>query len=142
MPSKPLPCNLPSGHAGVRDFVQARLGCGCPESVFQSIQTDRSEGFTAERPYDLRLAVGGRLLVYLARVARLPDPAASVRRMAEAGREERDAGGFNRFRAVLVADSPEDLPAAVLRAFAEAVGGDARCHLHVVDPAACSGLAG
>lgn len=139
MPTSP---DVTPGRAEIRDFVQTRLGCGCPESVFEAVELERSDAFSAERPYDLRLAVGGRLLVYVVRVAALADPAADVRRMARAGREERDAGRFNRFRAVLVADVPEDVPAPALRAFAQAVGADARCHLHVVDPAACAALLG
>lgn len=129
-----------SPRSAVRAFVQGRLGCGCPDSVFESVALTRSERFSDAQPYDLRLAVGGRLLVYVVRVAGLADPAAAARRMATAGRRERDAGGFNRFRAVLVAEAAEELPAPVLRAFGEAAGGDARCHLHVVDPAASAAL--
>jgi hypothetical protein len=126
--------------AAIRAFVQGRLGCGCPESVFESVTLTRSAVFSEEQPYDLRLAVGGRLLVYVVRVAAVADPAAAAQGMAAAGRRERDAGGFNRFRAVLVTDAAEDLPVAALQAFARAAGDDARCHLHVVDPDASAAL--
>ncbi len=126
--------------AEIRAFVQRRLGCGCPETVFESVEVARSAGFSADRPYGLRLAVGGRLLVYVARLAELADPAADLQRMARAGRAERDAAGFNRFRAVLVAPDAGEVPVPALRAFAQAVGADRRCHLHVVDPAACGRL--
>lgn len=126
--------------AEIRAFVQGRLGCGCPEAVFESVEATLSGGYSEKQPYGLRLAVGGRLLVYVVRLTELADPAAAVRRMARAGRAERDAGGFNRFRAVLVAADAGQVPVPVLRAFGEVAGADRRCHLHVVDPAACGSL--
>ena len=54
----------------VRTLIRQRLGCGCPETVFEQIRLDYRGG----TPPETDLRIGGRLLVYL----RLPADAESA----------------------------------------------------------------
>lgn len=80
-----------------------------------------------------RIAIGGRLLIYL---YRCPEPGRLAGDLAELCREglrERDEGGFNRLRLVVSMD-----PASEARETAEAIfhslaGRDDRVHLHLLD---------
>jgi hypothetical protein len=116
----------PSGrHPAVEAFVRETLGCGCPQEVFEHIEDSR--------PGDLRrIAVGGRLLVYLITP---PTGVVAVDRLAEylsRGQRERDELGFNRFRLVIAAGEGTANPATLVLAFERLRAGDERLHLHLV----------
>ena len=116
----------PTGrHPAVEAFVRETLGCGCPQEVFEHIEDSR--------PGDLRrIAVGGRLLVYLIAP---PTGGVAVDRLAEylsRGRRERDELGFNRFRLVIAAGEGTADPATLMLAFERLRAGDERLHLHLV----------
>ena len=113
----------------IKAFVQDVLGCGCPEEVFQRIDLRKAE--LAGEPYD-RINVGDRLLIYIFRAA---DPRWAEKELpaiVRAGKGERDARGFNRFRLVLATDAAPVRDAAT-KAFEKLDIVDDRVHLHVVD---------
>ncbi len=112
----------------IKTFVQNVLGCGCAEEVFQVIELrrERLEG----KPYD-RVNIGNRLLIYVFHTgdARWAEDALS--RLVSAGKEERDALGFNRFRLVLAASDPAAM-GPLMKAFERLAFVDDRVYLHVV----------
>lgn len=114
----------------VETFVRGTLGCGCPDEVFQ--QVEESALAAPEAPAAWRIAIGGRLLVYLWQPARGASIAAGVAALMRAGRSERDTQGFNRLRLVVAGPSPTDLAAPATAAFEAASAGDGRAHLHVL----------
>ncbi|MDD4882109.1 MAG: hypothetical protein PHR30_09835 [Gallionellaceae bacterium] len=117
----------PHDHQAIAEFARNALGCGCEEAVFRSISLD--SGRLADDPVPFaRIVIGQRLLIYLVRAVpgrpwpdRLPA-------LAEAGRRERDAQAYNRFRLVL-ADGDAS---ALAPLFVAATGADEKAHLHVV----------
>jgi len=119
------------GRAAIVRFVRETLGCGCPDEVFE--QTSDSG------PGELRrIALGGRLLVYLIRPTEAGLTADRLGDYLSRGRGERDALGFNRVRLVIAdeaATEREDLQAA----FEDLRAGDERLHLHIVPAAALPG---
>lgn len=120
--------------ASIERFVRGTLGCACPDEVFQQIETSALPG---DLPGDLpgvRLVIGNRLLVYVALAP--ASLVAATRALVAAGRRERDARGWNRFRLVLATEAPEAERTAAADAFASAAAGDERAHLHVLAPAA------
>ncbi len=122
------------GGSALRDFVQQTLGCGCPEEVFQRIETApvRWGGVSGRR-----ITVGGRLLIAVFDT----DDGYLVRRSAgdwvEAGVRTRDAEGLNRVRIVIASAHPERLAPLAEAAFAESTKRDEKSHLHVVDRKSC-----
>lgn len=124
----------------IREFVRDRLGCGCLDDVFQRVRVDVNRSFSEQHPYHLRLAVGGRLLVYVVRAAELDRLDSGIAAMAQAGRAERDREGFNRFRAVLITDAPQALRPGAEALFLQHGAGDERAHLHVLDQPAVTAL--
>ena len=126
----------------IEDFTRNSLGCDCPPEVFRHINYDRApeapDGF---KPV-ARLDIGGRLLVYVTEAAAgagHPNnktlSSATLNEITKAGIEDRDRGGFNRFRLVIACPKPEkSLREGFLsNLFRDGPGGDdPKAHLHVV----------
>jgi hypothetical protein len=118
--------------AAFERFARETLGCQCEPEVFS-----RVEDCPAPVP-DLpeirrRIAVGGRLLIYVAEMQDGTLTAARMRDWVGAGIAERDGRGFNRLRLVVALNEPmPDTVAAMEDAFARLPGLDDRVHLHVV----------
>lgn len=113
----------------VAHFVRTTLGCGCPDEVLRVIRLDRPCGGGLQ---PVRLQVGGRLLIHLVEASQALSTPGRIESLAAEGRAERDAGGYNRFRLVLVTTGrpgPSAAPAAEGR-FLAGTAGDERSHLH------------
>ncbi len=118
-------------HIAIKAFVQQTLGCGCPEEVFQSVQCNRLNSLAWVK--GRRVNIGNRLLVYLVSTqGALPTPT-ELAELLEAGRNDRDSHGFNRFRLALFSDDvqrglPE--PQSLIR---KLYPSDEKIHLHILD---------
>lgn len=121
----------------VRDFVRNKLGCDCAEEVFRHIENETgvSAGGVVLRN---KLNIGGRLLVYVAE-ADTEAFAQNILPLLRAGKDERDARGFNRFRLVLVSGDKK-LKKAALEIFRNDRELDEKVHLHVITKIEAMGL--
>ena len=123
-----------AGKERIKDFVQNILGCTCPDKVFEQIQEFRSAPISS--PHSRSIIIGGRLLIYIWNVEDTGSLRENLLAMLAAGRQERDARGLNRFRAVLAVDKALQQVAAAAHAyFSQFEGRDDRMHLHVVSVA-------
>jgi hypothetical protein len=119
-----------SGKEDIKIFAQQTLGCGCPEEVFEHIDSQSNvqlEGIMLSR----RIKIGNRLLIY---IVDMPDAEAVKQKLAflvASGRKERDRIGFNRFRLVLTADDIDDVKKVAEAVFA-VINKDEKVHLHVI----------
>ncbi len=111
----------------IEPFVRESLGCGCPDSVFETLESGvcLNGGIRYQR-----LLAGDRLLVYLLQAEPDEELVDRVLQLLGRGREERDRSGYNRFRLVLLGSLPEQQALAIRRAFERCVGEDDRLHLH------------
>ena len=115
----------------IRDFVQKKLGCTCPEKIFAEIEDDRPESLSSYGAR--RIVIGGRLLIYIWPVKEPGSFKENLLAMLGAGKRERDERDLNRFRAVLAVDN--DLQHAANKAesyFSQYADRDDRMHIHVV----------
>jgi len=126
----------------IKDFVQNRLGCGCPEEVFETIEYGPITGPNSTR--GLSVTIGGRLLVWF--TIFLPTPnhhgfhaySDFVKDILKDGRDERDSRGLNRFRLVLVSDKGKGEEEQLLTITARSLemlledGKDDKVHVHVM----------
>jgi hypothetical protein len=113
-------------------FARETLGCQCAPEVFARVE-EVSASLPGLPEIRRRIAVGGRLLIYVAEAADGTLAAARVREWVGAGIAERDGRGFNRLRLVVTLDDPtSDSAAPIEDAFARLPGLDDRVHLHVV----------
>jgi len=121
------------GH--VEGFVRGALGCACPPAVFGDIRLETDPAGFPGLPGARLLAIGGRLLVLLIDGTATAMPAAQIETLLRRGRDLRDAGGFNRFRLVIVA--PQEVHAGLPAAFDpdSLATSDDRLHLHTIAPA-------
>ncbi|MFZ0790740.1 MAG: hypothetical protein WAM94_14105 [Chromatiaceae bacterium] len=129
-------------------FARETLGCNCAPEVFSRVEDDRSP--PPGCPEILRrIAIGGRLLIYVAEPA---DAELAARRMGAwiaAGRTELDRRGMNRLRLVVSLGqlTTEDV-AVIESAFSQvpelapigAPGEEPRIHLHCLPRAALASI--
>lgn len=122
----------------IERFVREVLGCTCPPAVFDRIETDASPRH--DLPQDVRrIAVGGRLLIYLAAREQAESPSA-MGKLVRSGLAERDGRGMNRFRLVIATDEGGHAIDRIRLLFERTPGIDDRTHLHLVDRDAIAGL--
>ena len=114
----------------IKKFVQNVLGCTCPDTVFEQIE-DRCVRSSAS-PHTRSITIGGRLLIYVWEVDGLEDLQEGLLKMLKTGKNERDERGLNRFRAVLVADTPQIAAPGVNLYFSRFQDKDDRMHIHIV----------
>ena len=124
------------GHAdpqrdAITYFVRGTLGCGCPDTVFDSIALE-AVAPTADGPPVLQMLIGSRLLIQLVAPPHDATAAGWIERLAADGRAARDRHGYNRFRLVVVTSPGQALPVDLDERFVRLVGTDERAHLHVV----------
>ncbi len=124
----------------IRQFIRQSLQCRCPDEVFQHIDYEYRPVADEQRPFNLRLRVGGRLLVYVLRTDDSDDLERVLPTVFAVGRQDRDRSGLNRFRAVLVARDPQITRARAERAYQQCDTGDQTSHLHVIGRAELDGL--
>jgi hypothetical protein len=112
----------------VKKFVRETLGCDCAEEVFSHIENEHGikvAGIALRN----KLNIGNRLLVYIVDA----DPK-DLAKLINAGKDERDARGFNRFRLVLLSDDKKFKKPA-FDAFKALPMVDEKVHLHVIEKA-------
>lgn len=118
--------------SAIKPFVRESLGCGCPDEVFQKVDSEWAE---VDGVGYRRLSAGGRLLVYLVSAKPTGDLHTRVLALLRQGVRERDGKGFNRLRLVVVGELSEQAARSLQKHFADEVGGDERLHLHILSQA-------
>jgi hypothetical protein len=121
----------------IRRFVQEKLGCSCPEEVFNTIDYQKGSDDLAGV-----INVGDRLLIYIITMDRHSGIQGEIDSALKQGVEERDRKGFNRFRLVLVAPPSDELCRSAEQAFERSVYTDDKTHLHIVNKMEVSGFLG
>ncbi len=119
-----------SRHLRIKSFVQSVLGCTCPDKVFEQIE-DRHV-LPSSSPHSRSITIGGRLLIYVWEVDGLVNLQEGLLAMLQTGKEERDARGLNRFRAVLAVETPHAVAPRANLYFSLFEGKDDRMHIHIV----------
>ena len=114
----------------IEHFVRGTLGCRCPDGVFRDIALETRTSPEGASRY-ARIAIGGKLLIYILDPADADPGDGVVVELARLGVAERDRLGFNRFRLAMAAPAGGD-PRRAAEAFAGAVGTDGKAHLHAV----------
>ncbi len=116
--------------AEIIHFAIHILGCGCDNSVFNSIDENDHVMLKCGIRLRKKIIVGKRLLIYIADTHDLkPEDTGKV---ISEGMEERDSMGYNRLRLAIV--SPEvskDAP-AYLCSFGTLTSKDEKTHIHIV----------
>lgn len=118
------------GKAEIVNFAVNVLGCGCHNSVFDSI--DETENFTLKCGVRLRkkIVIGKRLLIFIADTSEAKPE--DIGGMVEEGISERDSNGYNRLRLAIVINGTKSDGSLYLREFGNLNVKDDRTHIHIV----------
>lgn len=122
----------------IERFARDTLGCNCPDEVFDTIDCRR--GDPATDVYGVRIAIGGRLLVYVLEADSPGVVEEMLSRVLGAGKADRDEQGMNRFRAVLATDQVEPVEKTARRIFDGYSQKDEKVHLHILRKGEVSGV--
>jgi hypothetical protein len=120
-------------------FIRGTLGCGCPDEVFEKIESSRI-AVGALPGAATRIVVGDTLLLYVVAPASIQELTDTVAEVADSGRRDRDSNRYNRFRLVVSDDSHEAERAGAVAGFAREAGTDEKMHIHFVNAATILGL--
>jgi len=120
-------------------FVKDTLGCGCPEKVFEKI--DVSDLRIEEHDKEItRIVVGDTLLIYVICPELSGKYAESIKSIGLAGKNDRDANNYNRFRLVVPGFVDEVQKDEVSANFSRSFNTDEKMHIHFVDQELIDGL--
>ena len=115
----------------IKKFARDTLGCQCGDEVFESIQS--REDFYVDQLYVLRrIDIGNRLLIYIVDYENLKNDK-GLTFLIKSGLRDRDSGGFNRVRIVILCDEPGTVSDDLFSVFNTIVLKDEKVHLHILD---------
>ncbi len=117
-------------HEAIKSFVQKTLGCGCPEEVFNYIDSRDNVDLNGII-LNNRINIGNRLLIYVSKVDDINSLEQILPSLLEAGKKERDSLHFNRFRLVLSTEDVSEIQDAARKIF-DAINKDEKMHLHII----------
>lgn len=120
-------------HQCIKDFAVEMLGCGCPDEVFQTIETGKADIGPLPESAISSILIGNRLLIYLVSVDRQTELSALLPELIKAGTGERDRKGYNRFRLVLVTEDEAFDGGGAAFLFSSMSNGDDRLFLHILE---------
>ena len=123
----------------LKAFVKNTLGCGCPEKVFEKIDFSKLPTVVDEEDAT-RIVVGDTLLIYVI----CPIPTAnfvdSVESIGLAGKADRNANNYNRFRLVVSGIEDDVQQEKVSKSFSKSFNTDEKMHIHFLDKELVDGL--
>ena len=116
----------------IKAFTREVLGCDCPEEVFNKIVCEDNVKIDSELTISHKINIGDRLLIYVSILEQTNKLGSELPKLIDAGENERNDKGFNRFRLVLVSENPDIIKDDAHRSF-EQLGTDEKVHLHIIN---------
>ena len=115
----------------IKRFAVDVLGCGCEQSVFESIDVDESFMLGCGVGLSKKILIGRRLLIYI--VTAESCAPGDVGAVLREGLDERQRNGYNRLRLVVVAGDPDSMSGAYYDAFNICDERDEKTHIHILN---------
>lgn len=121
-------------------FVRSSLGCRCPAEVFDEVEVSR-EPPAGNPEIGRRIAVGGRLLIYVIEGVSRDEALGRIEDWVRIGHAERERRGMNRLRLAVALAEPNPGAGPTLQdrfrslplvAGPAGRGEDPRLHLHLL----------
>lgn len=122
-----------SQHPEIKKFVKDKLGCTCPDNVFDEIHIERKNQLAGKQVSYDRLLVGNRLLIYVLKDIDTRNLQSVLPLAVRAGIRERDTMKYNRLRLVLKCEFDcGDMERLVQPVFDSIPEKDEKIHLHYI----------
>lgn len=116
-------------NSAVKVFVQEVLGCGCPEEVFNKIETNKN----TEETIKCELIIGERLLIRIVEFQNTSTFQTLLENQMKNGITHRDKNGFNRFRLVIACSRPDQAQQQISGLIKRLEELDGKAHLHLIN---------
>ena len=114
----------------ITHFAMHILGCGCDNSVFNSIDETEHSILNCGVKLRKKIVIGNRLLIYIVDADELRPE--DVRPVITEGIAERNNMGYNRLRLAIVTPRVSELAAVYLCEFGSMHDKDDKTHIHIV----------
>ena len=115
---------------GIVHFAKHVLGCGCDNSVFDSIEKEEHSILDCGVKLRKKIVIGKRLLIYIADADDIRP--ADIANVISEGVAERDNMGYNRLRLAIITTRASNPAGEYLCEFGFLQGKDDRTHIHIV----------
>jgi hypothetical protein len=119
-------------HTWIKNFARDRLGCNCPDAVFEHIEYMPATTIRDFTVLVRRIVIGNRLLIYIWEPNDTGDVETYLPLLLNAGKEERDDRGLNRFRLVIGTTDTEGIKSIIDASGPASSEKDPKAHLHVI----------
>jgi len=116
--------------AGIVYFAKHILGCGCDNSIFDSIVKDDDTILNCGVKLKKKIVIGKRLLIYVADSSEFRPE--DVRNVITEGINERNRNSYNRLRLAIITPGTSGLASSYLGEFGCMTEKDDRTHIHIV----------
>lgn len=120
-------------------FIRNTLGCGCPDRVFEKIDVSDLQTGECEKEI-IRVIVGDVLLIYVIQRESSGNLLDSVESIGLAGKTDRDANNYNRFRLVVSGFKDVAQQKEISERFSKSFSTDEKMHIHFVNKELIDGL--
>ena len=117
----------------IKKFAVEILGCGCPDEVFHTIETEIIAFPFVEMTEIQRILIGNRLLIYLIECPEDESMKMVLPKLIQEGTAERDMKGYNRFRLVVYGKQCDIIAEKIRSLCTPYTNNDNRFFLHVQD---------
>ncbi len=117
-------------NTAIVNFAIHVLGCGCDNSVFDSIEKEDNSILNCGVKLKKKIVIGHRLLIYIADADDFRPE--DIRNVIAEGINERNVMGYNRLRLAIVTPRVSELAPTYLGEFGCLTEKDDKTHIHIV----------
>jgi len=115
---------------GIVNFAVHVLGCGCDNSLFDSIYKEDHCILNCGVKLRKKIVIGKRLLIYIADADDIRPE--DIKNVISEGIAERNSMKYNRLRLAIVTPKVSEIAASYLSEFGCMSGKDDKTHIHIV----------
>jgi hypothetical protein len=116
----------------IKSFVINKLGCSCPDEVFNIIQWQKDVQIDNNIILNYKINIGNRLLIYIIDIEEAKFMNDNLVKILMFGIGERNNNNFNRFRLAILSKNIAEIGSIAQNVFNNLNIDDQKVHLHLM----------
>jgi len=116
----------------IKSFVINKLGCNCPDEVFNIIKWQKEVQIDNNIILNYRINIGNRLLVYIIEIEDHNFMNDNFFKVIKTGISDRNDNNFNRFRVAIISNNIAEIGSIAQNVFNNLNIDDQKVHLHLM----------